>query len=287
MTSYHDNILTIMNNNSRKKYIGVFDSGFGGVSTLKGIVKELPEYSYIYLGDNARTPYGTRSQKTIYDFSCQAVEFLFKNNCELVIFACNTASSKALREIQLNIVNKIYPEKRVLGVLIPAAEEAIKKTRNKKIGVIATEGSINSMAFARELKLIDGDVKVYQKSTPLLVPLVESGEHRSNIANLILENYLKDLLKKDIDTLILGCTHYGILENKIKKIVGSSINIVSDKRAVPKKLKNYLQRHPEIEKVLKKKNSVNFYTTDITDKFNILGSKFFGKKIEVKKILLI
>ena len=287
MTSYHDNILTIMNNNSRKKYIGVFDSGFGGVSTLKGIVKELPEYSYIYLGDNARTPYGTRSQKTIYDFSCQAVEFLFKNNCELVIFACNTASSKALREIQLNIVNKIYPEKRVLGVLIPAAEEAIKKTRNKKIGVIATEGSINSMAFARELKLIDGDVKVYQKSTPLLVPLVESGEHRSNIANLILENYLKDLLKKDIDTLILGCTHYGILENKIKKIVGSSINIVSDKRAVPKKLKNYLQRHPEIEKVLKKKNSVNFYTTDITDKFTILGSKFFGKKIEVKKILLI
>jgi len=269
-----------------KKNIGVFDSGFGGVSTLRGIVKELPEYNYIYLGDNARAPYGTRSQKIIYDFSHQAANFLFENNCQLVIFACNTASSKALRGIQIKVVDKIYPENRVLGVLIPAAEETVKKTRNKRVGVIATEGSVNSMAFVRELKTIDREIKVYQKATPLLVPLVESGEYSSDIGSIILQNYLKDLLKKNIDTLVLGCTHYGILESKIRKIIGPNINIISDKRVVPKKLKNYLFRHPEIESKLGKSRIIKFYTTDLTEKFTKLGSKFFGKKIEAKKVSL-
>ncbi len=180
----------------------------------------------------------------------------------------------------------MYPEKRVLGVLIPAAEETAKKTRNKRVGVIATEGSVNSMAFVRELKIIDKGIKVYQKATPLLVPLVESGEYNSNTGNLILENYLKDLLNKNIDTLVLGCTHYGILESKIRKIIGPNINIISDKKTVPKKLKDYLIRHPEIESKLKKSRTIKFYTTDLTDKFTKLGSKFFGEEIRVKKTLL-
>ncbi len=269
-----------------KKNIGVFDSGFGGISTLRGIVKELPEYNYIYLGDNARTPYGTRSQETILRFSQEAVSFLIKKNCDLIIFACNTASSKALRKIQRNYINKLYPEKRVLGVLMPAVEEAAEKTKNKRIGIIATEGSINSMSFKKELKLIDKEIKVFQQATPLLVPLVESGEYKSEIADLVLKKYLKNLIKKNIDTLILGCTHYGILEKKIRKIIGPKIIIISDKKAVPQKLRSYLLRHTEIESNLKKNGVVKFYTTDSTEKFTTLGSKFFGEKIKVKKTSL-
>ncbi len=269
-----------------KKNIGVFDSGFGGLSTLRGIVKELPEYNYIYLGDNARTPYGTRSQETIFQFSQEAVNFLIEKNCDLIIFACNTASSEALRKIQKNCINKLYPEKRVLGVLIPVAEEAAEKTKNKRIGVIATEGSIKSMAFKTELQLIDKEIKVFQRATPLLVPLVESGEYKSRITDLVLEKYLKDLTKKNIDTLILGCTHYGILKRKIRKIIGPDITIIFDSRVVPKKLRNYLFRHTEIESNLRKDGVVKFYTTDLTKKFTTLGSKFFKEKIKAKKILL-
>jgi glutamate racemase len=269
-----------------KKNIGVFDSGFGGISTLRGIVKELPEYNYIYLGDNARTPYGTRSQETILRFSQEAVSFLIKKNCDLIIFACNTASSKALRKIQRNYINKLHPEKRVLGVLMPAVEEAAEKTKNKRVGIIATEGSVNSMSFVKELQLIDKKIKVFQQATPLLVPLVESGEYKSEITDLVLKKYLKNLLKKNIDTLILGCTHYGILEKKIRKIFGPKIIIISDKKVVPKKLKSYLLRHTEIESNLKKNGVVKFHTTDSTEKFTTLGSKFFGKKIKVKKTSL-
>lgn len=276
-----------MKSSKNKKYIGVFDSGFGGVSTLRGVVENIPEYDYIYLGDNARTPYGTRSKDIVYDFSCQAVDFLLKNNCELIIFACNTASSLALRKIQREYIRNNYPDKKVLGVLIPAIEDAVEKTKNKKIGVIATEGSVNSMAFVRELKLVDRDIEVYQKATPLLVPLIESGEKNAKISEVILINYLKPLLKNNIDTLILGCTHYGILESNIRKIIGPDINIISDKNAVPRKLKDYLLKHSEIETKLTKNKSVKFYTTDLTEKFSVLGSKFFGKKIKPRKALLI
>jgi len=275
-----------MPSNIRKKYIGVFDSGFGGISALKGIIKKLPEYSYIYLGDSARTPYGTRSQETIYNFSQEAVEFLFNNNCQLIIFACNTASSKALRKLQKNYLRKKYPDKRVLGVLIPAIEEAARKTKNKKIGVIATEGSVRSLAFEKELKNIDKKIKVYQKACPLLVPLVESGEYKDKITNSILERYLRDLTKKEIDTLILGCTHYGLLKSKIRKITGSKINIISDEKVVPQKLADYLLRHPEIERSLKKNSDVKFYTTDLTEKFTKIGGKFFGRQIKARKITL-
>lgn len=270
----------------RNKSIGVFDSGFGGIDILRGIVKELPEYNYIYLGDTARSPYGTRSSVLVYEFTKQAVDFLFKSNCELVIFACNTASSDALRKIQQEYLPKNYPNKKVLGVLIPAVEEAVKNTKNKKIGVIATEGTVKSCSFIEEIKKLDSSIKVFQKACPLLVPIVEAGEQNSKAVNLILKDYIKNLTKNNIDTLILGCTHYGILENKIKNITGKNIKIISEAKIVPKKLKDYLKRHSEIENKLKKNMSVDFYSTDLTDKFITLGSKFFGKKIKVKKVIL-
>jgi glutamate racemase len=270
----------------RNKPIGIFDSGFGGLSVMRGIVKELPGYNYIYLGDSARVPYGTRSKETVYRFSRQAVDFLFSKNCELIIIACNTASSDALRLIQQKYVPKRHAGKKVLGVLIPAAEDACKKTRNKRIGIVATEGTVKSGAFIRELRKINPKIKVFQKACPLLVSIVEAGEQNSKITNVILKKYLKPLIGKKIDTLILGCTHYGILEPKIRKIVGEKIKIISESKIVSGKLKNYLKRHPEIEKKLSRSRKRSFYSTDLTDKFQILGSKFFGRKIKVQKAIL-
>ena len=270
----------------KRKYIGVFDSGFGGIDILRGFVKELPEYDYLYLGDTARTPYGTRSRETIFAFTKQAVDFLFAQRCELIIFACNTASSDALRKIQQEYVPKHYPGKKVLGVLIPAAEAAREETKNKRMGVIATEGTVASMAFPRELAKLDPQVKVFQQACPLLVPLVETGEHKTEAARMILQKYLDPLLKKKIDTLILGCTHYGILEKQIKALLPPGISIISEARVAPKKLKNYLKRHPEIETKLSKGKTAEFYSTDLTKRFTLLGSRFFGKKFQAKKATL-
>jgi len=270
----------------KQKFIGVFDSGFGGINILRGIVKELPAYNYLYLGDTARTPYGTRSKEVVYEFTKQAVDFMFANNCELIIFACNTASSNALRKIQQEYLPEYYPDKKVLGVLIPATEEAITKSRNKKIGVIATEGTVQSGAFVRELTKIEPKIKVFQNPCPLLVPIVEEGEQNSKATKIILENYLKPLKNKGVDTLILGCTHYGILENQIRKIIASNIAIISEAKVVPKKLQDYLKRHPEIERKLEKNGLVHFYSTDLTNKFTSLGSKFFGRKIKAQKVSL-
>jgi glutamate racemase len=310
---------------NKKKFIGVFDFGFGGINILREIVKELPVYNYLYLGDTTRAPYGTRSKEVVYEFTKQAVDFRFANNCEFIIFACNTASSDALRKIQQEYLPKYYPDKKVLGALIPAAEEAITKTKNKKIGVIATEGTVHSGALKRELTKINPKIKVFQNPCLLFVPIVEAGEQNSIATKIILENYLKPLKNKGIDTLILECTHYGILENQIKKIVGFNVVVISEAKVIPKKLKNYLKRHPEIERRLGKNKSrafpveritkicsfaprqnlawgsspaaspqgirrkvrdrmVNFYSTDITNKFTSLGSKFFGRKIKVKKV---
>jgi glutamate racemase len=270
----------------RKKLIGVFDSGFGGISILRGIVKELPAYSYLYLGDTARVPYGNRSSEVVYEFTKQAVDFLFANNCELVIVACNTASSDALRKIQQDYLPKYYPGKKVLGVLIPAAEEAVARTKNKRIGVIATEGTVRSSSFLRELMKIDRSVKIFQNPCPLLVPIVEAGEQNSKIVAVILEQYLKSLKKRHIDTLILGCTHYEVFRTKIGKIVGPRVFLISEEHVVPKKLKHYLMQHPEIEKKLQKKGTVRFFSTDLTEKFTSLGSKFFGRKIKAQKVSL-
>ncbi|EKE16415.1 MAG: Glutamate racemase [uncultured bacterium] len=271
---------------NKNKPIGIFDSGFGGLNIMKGIVKELPKHNYVYLGDTARVPYGSRSKEIIYEFTKQAADFLFSKKCELIIFACNTASSDALRRIQQEYLPVHYPNKKVLGVIIPVAELAVTKTKNKRIGIMATEGTVSSGSFMRELLKIDNGVKIYQNACPLLAPIVEAGEHNSKIVDILLKKYLKPLINKKIDTLILGCTHYGIFESKIRKIVGKDINVISEEKIVAKKLKDYLLRHPEIERELTKGGLYDFYSTDLTDKFNILGSRFFGKKIEAKKAII-
>lgn len=269
----------------RKYSIGVFDSGFGGIQILKHIVKELPQYNYIYLGDTARVPYGSRSQEVVLDFVIQAVDFLFKKDCQLIIFACNTASAKALRKIQREYLPKYYSDKKVLGVIVPAVEDA---TCNgyKSVGVIATQGSVASGAFVCEINKINPKIKVFQQACPLLVPIVEAGEEKSQITDLMLKKYLKPFINKQIDALILGCTHYGFLEDKIKKIVGKDVKVINEGKIVAKKLKDYLERHSEIEKVLGKKSKLKFFTTDLTEGFQILGSKFFGKKIKPERVNL-
>ncbi len=270
----------------KNKSIGIFDSGFGGLDILKTITKKLPDYNYIYLGDTARTPYGTRSSEVVYEFTKQAINFLFESNCEIIILACNTASSDALKKIQQEYLPKYYPDKRVLGVLIPTVEEAITKTNNNKIGVIATEGTIRSESFKKELLKLNPKIKALQKSCPLLVPIVEAGEQNSNFTETILLKYLEPLIEQNIDTLILGCTHYGILERKIKKIVGKRIVVLSEAKIIPKKLEIYLKKHSDIEEKLGKNKKRVFYSTDLTDKFTRLGSKFFGSEIKAKKIIL-
>lgn len=272
--------------NKISQSIGVFDSGFGGLNILKNIVQKMPEYNFMYLGDTARVPYGTRAKEAVYQFTEQAVEFLFKKECELIILACNTASCEALRKIQQEYLPKHYPERQVLGVLIPAAEEAITKTKNNKVGVMATEGSVASGAFEREIKKINLQIDVFQSACPLLVPMIEAGEEKSFMIELALQKYLAPLTKNGIDTLILGCTHYGILQNKIQQMLGGDIKIISEGKVVAEKLADYLKRHHEINDKLVKNSQIEFFTTDLTDKFTFLGSKFFGRKITPQRAIL-
>ena len=228
-------------------------------------------------------PYGNRSKETIYKFTKQAIKFLIDKNCELIILACNTVSSEALRRIQQEYIPKNHPDKKVLGVLIPAAEIATLENKSKRIGVIATSQTVKSKAFIRELSKISPKIKVFQKACPLLVRIVEKGEQDLGSADVILKRYLKPLISKKIDTLVLGCTHYGILEGKIREITGKNIKIISESKIVAQKLKNYLKRHTEIEEKLGKNGKRVFYSTDLTENFEILGSKFFGEKIKPQK----
>ena len=190
--------------------IGFFDSGFGGLHVLRGITARLPEYDYIYLGDSARAPYGPRSSDEVYSFTKQGVEFLFAHGAEIVVLACNTASSEALRKIQQGY-QKEGSNKKVLGVLIPFAEAAAAHTKNKRVGVMATEGTVRSNAFPREITKVDSAIQVFQQSCPMLVPLVEAGQQDSEQADELIRTYVTPLLEKNIDTLVLGCTHYGMM----------------------------------------------------------------------------
>ncbi len=265
--------------------LGIFDSGFGGLTILKGILKELPEYDFMYLGDNARVPYGGRSPETVLGFSKEAVDFLFGRKCELIIFACNTASAQALREIQQKYLPQKYPGKNVLGVIRPTVEEAAKITKNKRIGVLATEGTVASESFVKELARQDKKIKVFQQAAPLLVPIVEAGEVGWRGTDLILNKYLKPLLGKRIDTLILGCTHYPVLKGKIRKIVGKNVKVVSQDEIIGRKLREYLGRHFEYEKKLSKKGQRIFYTTDYSPRFARLAKLFLGEEAEIEKVI--
>lgn len=266
--------------------IGIFDSGFGGLTVFKEIKKALPDYNYIYLGDNLRAPYGGRSQEVIYEYTRQAVDFLFKQNCELVILACNTASSEALKKLQQEWLPTNYPSRRILGVIRPLAEEAVKLSKANKIGVVGTKATIESKSYDRELKHLKKEVKVFEQACPLLVPLVEEGWLDKTETRMIIKKYLRPLKDQQIDTLILGCTHYPLLMKEFLRICGKKINVLDGPRVVAEKLADYLNRHPEIEKNLAKQKTVRYLTTGDPKTFSSLGGKFIGAEITAEKIAL-
>lgn len=273
--------------NSADRSIGVFDSGLGGLTVLKAVRAALPQYRYVYLGDTARMPYGGRNKEEILRFSKEAVDFLFKEGCELILFACNTASAEALREIQKNYLHRKYGKnKRVLGVIVPTLEYVAEDPAHRRVGVIATEGTVASGTFPRELKKIAPSVHVYQNAAPLLVPLVESGEYTGEHVDALLRSYLDPLLTKGIDTLVLGCTHYEHLLPQIRRIAGKGVKVVPESRIVAQKLKAYLARHPEIASVLSKRGGVTFYTTGEVPRFKERSKLFFGTSIRAHRAKL-
>lgn len=266
--------------------IGIFDSGIGGLTVTKEVLRQLPEYQLLYLGDTARTPYGNRSQELIYKFTEQAVDYLFKQGCQLIIIACNTASAKALRKIQQEWLPKYYPDRRILGVIRPVVEEAVKVSRFGRIGVVGTQGTISSGAYARELKSLKSDIEVFQQPCPLLVSLVEEGWQNRPETTKILRYYLRPLKLKKIDTLILGCTHYPILFKQFQNVCGKSIEVLDSAKIIGEKLQDYLSRHPEIESKLTRGKDHRFLVTDLTDIFSDNAEKWLGQKVKLEKINL-
>lgn len=267
--------------------IGVFDSGYGGLTILRSIRKKMPQYDYVYLGDNARAPYGARSFDIVYQFTLQAVKALFKQGCNLVVLACNTASAKALRSIQQNDLPYIDPSRRVLGVIRPTVEAIGDITQSGHIGLLATSGTVNSHSYALEVKKLYGDrMHICEHACPMWVPIVENGEAHNDGADWYVEKYIRQIqqLDSEIDTLLLGCTHYPILLPKIKKYVPDNIKIVAQGSLVADSLCNYLHRHPEMERSLSHNGTLNFLTTERPEKFNELASLFLDKAVESQHI---
>ncbi len=268
-----------MSDNRGKNIIGVFDSGLGGLTVFKYFLSDLPEYNYIYLGDNARLPYGSKSSETIYLYTREAVEFLFKEGCNLVIIACNTATAQAIRKIQQEYLPKHYPERRVLGVVRPLVEAIAKNKNNKRVGVLATSATVNSNSYETELKKLNPKIEVYQKAAPLLVPLIEEDWLKRPETKMILKKYLHPLKTKQINTLILACTHYPYLYKEIKKIMGKSISVPHPGEIISASLEKYLSAHPELGLRADKKPTRQYYTTDNPKLFKELGERFLEQKI--------
>jgi glutamate racemase len=264
--------------------IGFFDSGLGGLFIFKCVAKRLPQYDYLYLGDTKRVPYGNRSQKTIYEFTKNAIDYLFSQNCQLIILACNTASAQALRKIQKEYLPKKYPDKRVLGVIVPTIEAALRLKHIRRIGVMATQSTVASQTFIIEFRKANPKIKVFQQSSPLLVPLVENDGIKW--AGPIIKECLKPLLAKKVQAIILGCTHYPALKNKIRQIAGRNIKVISQDEIIPDKLRDYLKRHSEIESKLQKHGRRIFMVTDITKDFQATAKKWLGRNIDLKLINL-
>lgn len=269
--------------------IGIFDSGYGGLTIYDEIKKRLPQYDYIYLGDNARTPYGTRSFNVVYEFTRQAVRHLFAQGCQLVILACNTASAKALRSIQQLDIPQLDPNRRVLGIIRPTVECIGEQTKSRHVGVLATEGTIKSMSYPLEIRKLFPDIQVTGEACPIWVPLVETNEFDSAGADFFVKRHVDTLLARDgdIDTIILGCTHYPILIDKIRKYVPEGINILTQGAAVAESLEKYLQRHPEMEKLCTKGGITRFCTTESDGKFGNQASLFLKQNIDVETVTLV
>lgn len=266
--------------------IGIFDSGYGGLTILNKIRQVLPEYDYIYLGDNARAPYGTRSFEVVYEFTLQAVNKLFEMGCHLVILACNTASAKALRSIQINNLPQIDPNRRVLGIIRPTVECIGDITKSRHVGVLATIGTINSNSYPLEIHKLFPDIDVHGEACPMWVPLVEYNEANSLGADYFVQKHIDHLMCKDhqIDTVILGCTHYPLLLNKINQFMPEGVVVVSQGEYVAASLKDYLYRHPEIAEKCTKNGECFFYTTESKDKFRESASVFLNEEIIAQHI---
>lgn len=268
--------------------IGIFDSGYGGLTIYREIQELLPQYSYLYLGDNARTPYGTRSFDVVYEFTRQCVKYLFSQGCHLVILACNTASAKALRSIQQIDLPTISPQKRVLGIIRPTVETIGDVTRSRHVGVLATEGTIKSNSYPLEIRKLFPDIVVTGEACPMWVPLVETCEHKSAGADYFIKRHIDNLLSRDsqIDTIILGCTHYPMLIEKIKQYVPQGINVLTQGAAVAASLKDYLARHPEMDSLCAKEGRRVFCTTESDSRFCEQASRFLEQSIDVVHVTL-
>ena len=268
--------------------IGIFDSGYGGLTILHGIRQVLPEYDFLYLGDNARTPYGPRSFEVVYEFTRQAVTRLFEMGCHLVILGCNTASAKALRTIQQNDIPKIDPDRRVLGVIRPTAEVIGSLTASRHVGVLATEGTIKSESYTLEIQKLHPDIQVTGVACPFWVPLVEYNEADSPGADYFVKKRIDQIMRLDpaIDTIILGCTHYPLLMPKILKYLPAGVRVIPQGEYVAESLKSYLERHPQMEAKCSKNATAHYLTTENPDKFKESAQLFLHENIEVENITL-
>jgi glutamate racemase len=268
--------------------IGIFDSGYGGLTVMKEILKKLPQYDYIYLGDNARAPYGNRSFETVYRYTLQCVEWFFEQGCPLVILACNTASAKALRTIQQHDLQRLNPDNRVLGVIRPTTEIIGQFTDTGKVGILATTGTVQSGSYSIEIEKFYPDIAVFQEACPMWVPLIENNEHNSPGADYFIQKHLHSILAKDkgIDVLLLACTHYPLLWDKLKQLLPENVTLLSQGEIVADSLADYLQRHPGIEQRCSKGDERTFYTTDSTEDFDNHASIFFGQSLRSRHLAL-
>ena len=268
--------------------IGIFDSGYGGLTILEKIRARLPEYDYIYFGDNARTPYGSRSFEVVYQYTLECVKRLFDEDCQLVILACNTASAKALRTIQQNDLPHLAPSRRVLGVIRPTVEAIGEITRSRYVGLVATEGTIQSNSYPLEVAKLFPDIEVIGQACPMWVPLIECNEHHTPGANYFVHKYIDSLFAKrdNIDTLILGCTHYPLLLEQIENVVPNGVSVLTQGDIVAHSLEDYLYRHPEIESLCSRGGTIRFLTTESVEKFASSASIFLNQPIVAEHITL-
>jgi glutamate racemase len=268
--------------------IGVFDSGYGGLTVLKEIINQLPQYDYIYLGDNARAPYGNRSFETVYHYTWQCVQWFFQQGCSLVILACNTASAKALRTIQQKDLPYTNSNKRVLGVIRPTTEIIGTFSETKSVGILATTGTVTSNSYPIEINKFFPEITVYQEACPMWVPLVENDEYRGHGADQFIKKNIHNIFEKgeSIDVILLACTHYPLLKEKIEEYLPIGVKLISQGEIVAQSLDDYLKRHPEMASLCSTNSSREFFTTDATEDFDNHASIFFGEKVESKHVEL-
>lgn len=268
--------------------IGIFDSGFGGLTVFRSIKERLPQYDYLYLGDNARAPYGNRALDVVYKYTLECVEWMFEQGCPLIILACNTASAKALRQMQQEYLPRMQAEKRVLGVIRPTSEIIGEYTQTGKVGILATKGTVSSAAYPDDIHLHYPNIKVYQHACPLWVPMIEHGEHKTERIDDYIKEDVEKLLKQspEIDTVLLGCTHYPLVAEKVRAYLPDHVTLLSQGDIVAESLEDYLKRNTFIEQQISRNETMRFYTTDATEIFNEHATEFFGQEVSSEQVVI-